>query len=224
MQYDLSDLKTVRIFLNRINHQLRNNLSVSLSVVDDLIDGYQLSPEEIRDSKKSLEQALGLLKFFEPMISSLEQGTEKISLSRLLFQQLEESPLKKVFSSDFGGKEVFINADEKAVSNSLRYFFLYLNSKIPLPLKNNQNFNITFSEVIGKYILSAKIPARFLKRENLEKVNFSNLISYLEVDSSMEALGLIYIQDAMMKNNIGVISLTYLKNEELLLLELDYFC
>lgn len=220
MPYDLSDLKLVRIFLGRINHNLRNNLSVSLAVLNDLVEGYELSTDEIEDAKKSIEQALSLLKFFEPIINPWEKRVGQINLSKLIARQIEENGLKEFFQSELKDREAIILADEKTLIYSLKYFFLYLNSKLSSFLRNNQSLNIIFSKADKAFTLSAKLSASFLNKEKLIAADLTGPMLFLQTDFSTEALGLIFVQNLMKENNLGELKLSYLEKEDLILMEL----
>lgn len=216
MLNDLSDLKLVRLFLGRINHNLRNNLSVSLSVVNDLVEGYELSTDEIEDAKKSIEQALGLLKSFEPIINTWEKRLEPINLLKLITQQIEESALKEFFQFNLKDQEAISFADEKTVIYILKYFFLYLSSKLPFLIKNNQGLTMILNKTDNTFILSVKLPISFLNKEKLIADDLIDPIMFLQADSSVEALGLVFVQNLIKENNLGELKLSCTKREILL--------
>ncbi len=213
MSTDFNDLKLVRLCLGRIGHDLRNNLSVSLSVINDLVEGYEIGKDEISDAQKSLEEALSLLKFFEPIINISQKRLEQINLSRLIAQQIDESNLREFFQTDLENQETIISADVKTLIHSLKYLFHYISSKLSFLLKNNQNPNIAFIKIDNIFTLSTKLSVRFLNEEKLIVEGLIETCLFLQADSSIEALGLIFAQNLLKENNLGELKFNYTKDE-----------
>lgn len=195
----LNSFFLLQTFLERINHNLRNKISVATAVISDLSDGYEIGPEEIDDSKKALEDAVELLRFFEPIIKLREIKKEEINIIRFLTGFFYQNDLE--LDNQVGNYNLILSSDSRVLNISLNYILSYLKSKKLTEAK----FNFSLVADGNSLILKIQIVDFLnLKVERIEDFSSSDL--------SIEALGIVFSNEILELYKLGKMEMKISQN------------
>lgn len=112
-------LEYLTLLSDRLSHALRTPLSISLGVMDDLVRGYSLRPDELKDGKHALERMLAILEELRGFSAPLAKSIETCVVDEVLGALLEK------LVGDLGHDGITISgslelrADRRAIERAL---------------------------------------------------------------------------------------------------------
>lgn len=167
------ELELYALFGEKVSHALRTPLGVSLGALDDLVAGYSLGPEELKDARdaaRNIAKQLDLLRDF----SSPTQEVSTVSLNEILRAANIPTPNSAV--------DYKVRAMADLFPRALLALWTYL---VALNSGNSEAPELLIRTEDGRVLLEFSLRA-------VKIPEHSDLVSLVKGDSRLESLGALF--------------------------------
>ena len=174
---NIDSLKTISLLLERFSHSIRTHLGVGLGALNDLVEGVELSKEDLEDGKTSLVSILKVLDSIKPLSISVSSSREFIDLKEAV--ELSGLNLETIV-------ETSIQVEQELFPKALVELQNYLKHKSETD--SSVEVSLDTSEVTPVIVLAATT--------NLEE-RTESLEELFTRDHSIDSIGLIFANEVL---------------------------